>query len=146
MATFAVYHIETRAKECHSGFAKRLASGLLHFDPQAEPSAGLHDQSCKTSLAMFNSASEGGGNDALHRGWVVVSMRISSVRSGDHARDTDLISVTGVLNGGDEIVFRNVAAAPNKALVFLNSEGGDLKAGIEIARAIRLRFVRIRHS
>ncbi|ARQ57961.1 crotonase/enoyl-CoA hydratase family protein [Rhizobium sp. Kim5] len=53
--------------------------------------------------------------------------------------DTDLISVTGVLNEGDEIVFRNVAAAPNKALVFLNSEGGDLKAGIEIGRAIRLR-------
>ena len=45
--------------------------------------------------------------------------------------DTDLISVTGVLNEGDEIVFRNLAAASSKALVFLNSEGGDLKAGIE---------------
>ncbi|TAU88457.1 hypothetical protein ELI41_07680 [Rhizobium leguminosarum] len=53
--------------------------------------------------------------------------------------DTDLISVTGVLNDGDEIVFRNLAAASSKALVFLNSEGGDLKAGIEIGRAVRLR-------
>ncbi|MBY2915996.1 hypothetical protein [Rhizobium leguminosarum] len=53
--------------------------------------------------------------------------------------DTDLISVTGVLNDGDEIIFRNLATASSKALVFLNSEGGDLKAGIEIGRAIRLR-------
>ncbi|WP_261325177.1 hypothetical protein [Rhizobium leguminosarum] len=52
--------------------------------------------------------------------------------------DTDLISVTGVLNDGDEIVFRNLATASSKALVFLNSEGGDLEAGIEIGRAIRL--------
>ncbi|WP_064710690.1 hypothetical protein [Rhizobium bangladeshense] len=53
--------------------------------------------------------------------------------------NTDLISITGVLNDGDEIVFRNLAAASSKALVFLNSEGGDLKAGIEIGRDIRLR-------
>ncbi|MDR9821116.1 hypothetical protein RJJ63_17780 [Rhizobium hidalgonense] len=43
------------------------------------------------------------------------------------------------MNDGDEIAFRNLAAASSKALVFLNSEGGDLKAGIEIGRAIRLR-------
>lgn len=53
--------------------------------------------------------------------------------------EMDIIAVTGVLNVGDETVFRNVAAASDKAFVVLNSEGGAVKTGLEIGRAIRLR-------
>ncbi|MBD9507951.1 hypothetical protein IB277_14695 [Ensifer sp. ENS07] len=48
-------------------------------------------------------------------------------------------TVTGVLNEGDDAVFRKVAAASEKAIVVLNSEGGSVTAGIEIGRAIKLR-------
>jgi len=51
----------------------------------------------------------------------------------------DLISVIGVLNEGDEAVFRKVASAFDKAVVALNSEGGGVRAGIDIGRAVRLR-------
>ncbi|MBB5574144.1 MULTISPECIES: hypothetical protein [Rhizobium] len=51
----------------------------------------------------------------------------------------DLITVKGVINVGDDAVFRRLATASDKALVVLNSEGGALSAGIEIGRAIRLR-------
>jgi len=51
----------------------------------------------------------------------------------------DLISVTGVLNDGDDAIFRKIAAASDKAIVALNSEGGSVTAGIEIGRAIKLR-------
>lgn len=51
----------------------------------------------------------------------------------------DFISVTGVLNEGDDTVFRKIAAASEKAIVVLNSEGGRVTAGIEIGRAIKLR-------
>lgn len=51
----------------------------------------------------------------------------------------DLISVTGVLNEGDDTFFRKLVAASDKAIVVLNSEGGSVRAGIEIGRAIRLR-------
>lgn len=45
----------------------------------------------------------------------------------------DIIAVTGVLDVGDEAVFRNVAAASDKAFVVLNSEGGAVKTGLESA-------------
>lgn len=51
----------------------------------------------------------------------------------------DFITVTGVLNEGDDAVFRKIAAASEKAIVVLNSEGGSVTAGIEIGRAIKLR-------
>lgn len=51
----------------------------------------------------------------------------------------DLLSVTGVLNEGDDVTFRKVAATLDKAIVILNSEGGNVRAGIEIGRAIKLR-------
>ncbi|MCA1443247.1 hypothetical protein I6F07_24095 [Ensifer sp. IC4062] len=51
----------------------------------------------------------------------------------------DFISVTGVLNEGDDATFRKIAAASDNAMVVLNSEGGSVTAGIEIGRAIKLR-------
>lgn len=51
----------------------------------------------------------------------------------------DFISLTGVLNEGDDALFRRIAAASEKAIVVLNSEGGSVTAGIEIGRAIKLR-------
>lgn len=51
----------------------------------------------------------------------------------------DLITVTGVLNEGDEDTFRKLAANSGQAIVVLNSEGGLVETGIEIGRAIRLR-------
>ncbi len=51
----------------------------------------------------------------------------------------DLISVTGILNDGDDALFRKLAAASDKAIIALNSEGGSVRTGIEIGRAIKLR-------
>ncbi|NTI41426.1 hypothetical protein [Rhizobium rhizogenes] len=66
------------------------------------------------------------------------------LRAAEIARDVgqdrpDIISVTGVLNVGDDAVFRKLAASSDKAIVVLNSEGGSVLVGIEIGRAIRLR-------
>lgn len=67
-----------------------------------------------------------------------------SAHSADIARipnasGMDIIAVTGVLNVGDEAIFRNVAAASDKAFVVLDSEGGAVKTGLEIGRVIRLK-------
>ncbi|MDL2409520.1 hypothetical protein PY650_28585 [Rhizobium calliandrae] len=51
----------------------------------------------------------------------------------------DLITVTGVINVGDDALFRRLAPVADKAIVVLNSEAGALSAGIEIGQAIRLR-------
>ena len=51
----------------------------------------------------------------------------------------DLISVSGTFTQGDDAVFRKVAAASDRAVVVLNSGGGNLQAGLEIGKAIRLR-------
>ena len=50
-----------------------------------------------------------------------------------------VISVTGDLVLGDEIAFVKVALPIEKAVVVLNSHGGNLVAGIEIGKAIRLK-------
>ncbi|MBB4006228.1 hypothetical protein [Allorhizobium taibaishanense] len=52
---------------------------------------------------------------------------------------TDLIFVEGILSDGDEVTFRKMATTSDKAIVVLDSEGGAVKAGLEIGRAIRLR-------
>lgn len=52
---------------------------------------------------------------------------------------TDLISVSGAFTEGDDAVFRKLAAATDRAIVVLNSGGGNLIAGLQIGRAIRLR-------
>ncbi|MCJ9749972.1 hypothetical protein MOV61_04480 [Neorhizobium sp. BETTINA12A] len=51
----------------------------------------------------------------------------------------DLISIRGILSEGDDLTFRKVAAASEKAIVVLDSQGGAVLAGLEIGRAIRLR-------
>ncbi|AVA26057.1 crotonase/enoyl-CoA hydratase family protein (plasmid) [Rhizobium sp. NXC24] len=51
----------------------------------------------------------------------------------------DIIQLRGVMNSGDEDVFRKIAAESQKALIALDSQGGSVKTGIEIGKAIRLR-------
>ncbi len=52
---------------------------------------------------------------------------------------TDIISVSGTFNDGDDASFRKLAATTERAIIVLNSGGGNLHAGLEIGRAIRLR-------
>jgi len=66
----------------------------------------------------------------------VRAAQIAEAPAGD---GIDLISITGVLEDGDDAVFRKLAAASDKAIVVLNSEGGSVSTGLEIGRAIRLR-------
>jgi hypothetical protein len=49
------------------------------------------------------------------------------------------IYVEGELQLGDERRFANAAVAAESAVVFLSSPGGNLHAGIEIGKAIRLK-------
>lgn len=79
---------------------------------------------------------------------VFISLATLLTVSGGHAADIgrepaggdiEVITVTGVLNEGDEDTFRKIAANSGQAVVVLNSEGGLVKTGIEIGRAIRLR-------
>jgi hypothetical protein len=51
----------------------------------------------------------------------------------------DLIFLQGVILEGDQATFRKMAAASDKAIVVLDSEGGAVTAALEIGRAIRLR-------
>jgi hypothetical protein len=55
---------------------------------------------------------------------------------GEHPR---IIAITGELNLGDEQKFIQVALAADRAVVLFNSEGGNLHAGIEIGKAIKLK-------
>lgn len=50
----------------------------------------------------------------------------------------DLIFVSGTFTEGDDVTFRRLAAASAKAVVVLDSGGGNLHAGLAIGRAIRL--------
>jgi hypothetical protein len=52
---------------------------------------------------------------------------------------TLLISIVGDLESGDEKKFINVALPASDAIVVFHSNGGDLQAGIEIGKAIRLK-------
>ncbi len=76
--------------------------------------------------------------------WLLMLLMAYPVQAASIARNvssdgTDLISISGVLNEGDETAFREVAAAADRAIVLLDSEGGSVRAGLEIGRAIRLR-------
>ncbi|MDX1010508.1 hypothetical protein GOE08_27130 [Sinorhizobium medicae] len=51
----------------------------------------------------------------------------------------DLISVSGTFTEGDDATFRKLAAVSDRAVVVLNSGGGNLNVGLEIGKAIRLR-------
>jgi hypothetical protein len=50
-----------------------------------------------------------------------------------------LVAVDGRFEGGDEIKFRTEVGRLTKAVVVFNSDGGDLQAGIEIGKTIRLK-------
>lgn len=50
----------------------------------------------------------------------------------------DLISISGTFTEGDDAAFRRLAAASPKAVVILDSGGGNLLTGLAIGRAIRL--------
>ncbi|WFR97591.1 hypothetical protein [Rhizobium tumorigenes] len=51
----------------------------------------------------------------------------------------DVISFDGMFNEGDNATFRQVASPSGRAVIVLNSGGGNLVAGLEIGRAIRLK-------
>ena len=50
-----------------------------------------------------------------------------------------LIELSGSIEAGDEIKFQEVALQHDRAIVRLNSNGGALRPGLEIGRAINLR-------
>lgn len=52
------------------------------------------------------------------------------------------VSVRGTFNEGDDALFRKLAATIDRAVVVLDSGGGNLQAGLEIGRAIKLRALR----
>lgn len=67
-----------------------------------------------------------------------------SVLAADFGREIgpdgiDLISVDGTFADGDDATFRRLAAESDRAVVVLNSGGGNLHSGLEIGKAIRLR-------
>jgi hypothetical protein len=59
--------------------------------------------------------------------------------TADDSRDVAIIRVRGELNLGDEDRFLDLALARRTAIVTFDSPGGNLKAGIEIGKFIRLR-------
>lgn len=65
--------------------------------------------------------------------------KTADIRMDRGSGDIHLISVSGTFTEGDDIAFRKLAAASDRAVVVLNSGGGNLLAGLEIGKAIRLR-------
>jgi hypothetical protein len=57
----------------------------------------------------------------------------------DRSGKIDLIVIEGELQAGDEAKFINEAVTLGQAVVAFHSPGGDLRAGIEIGKAIRLK-------
>jgi hypothetical protein len=51
-------------------------------------------------------------------------------------RNFDLIGLAGPISAADVLAFRNAADASRKAIVILDSEGGDARAGMEMGRII----------
>ncbi len=66
-------------------------------------------------------------------------VQAAEIRHESGSEGVDLISVSGTFTGGDDATFRKLAAASDRAVVVLNSGGGNLHVGLEIGRAIRLR-------
>jgi hypothetical protein len=67
-----------------------------------------------------------------------LAANISLSQLGDdpaHAR----VAVDGRFEAGDEIKFRTQVGRLTKAVVVFNSDGGNLQAGIEIGKTIRLK-------
>jgi len=57
----------------------------------------------------------------------------------DPSNQVPFIYVVGRLELGDENKFINIALRHSQAIVVFNSDGGNLRAGLEIGRAIRLK-------
>jgi hypothetical protein len=64
------------------------------------------------------------------------SAEITPLRQGGV---TNGIVISGILMPGDHQKFANLALAPDRAIVFLSSEGGNLIEALEIGKAIRLK-------
>ena len=71
-------------------------------------------------------------------GWAFPTSAADIVREPAQDR-VDIISVRGSLNEGDDALFKKLAASIDRAVVFFDSGGGNLQAGLEIGRAIKLR-------
>lgn len=64
---------------------------------------------------------------------------VEPIDSGTNSGPLKAIMIVGELDYGDELKFANLALQFPNALVFLSSPGGNLVAGMEIGKAIRLR-------
>lgn len=74
-------------------------------------------------------------------GVVLVSLPVSAAEMvvRPSLNGAKLIQINGVIRSGDEDQFLKLIDNSNVAIVILNSEGGSVKAAIEIGRMIRLR-------
>jgi hypothetical protein len=70
---------------------------------------------------------------------VAVAATIDSFDESIAGRNLTFIVLDGELNLGDDRAFANYAVQNDSAVVVLNSPGGNLIAGIEIGKAIRLK-------
>ncbi|WP_244446959.1 hypothetical protein [Rhizobium sp. YS-1r] len=68
-----------------------------------------------------------------------LSVQAADIRRESGSEGIDLISVSGTFTEGEDATFRKLAAESDRAVVALNSGGGNLHVGLEIGRAIRLR-------
>ena len=66
-------------------------------------------------------------------------VQAADIRRESGSDGIDLISLSGTFTEGDDVTFRRLAAASDRAVIVLNSGGGNLHVGLEIGRAIRLR-------
>jgi len=71
-------------------------------------------------------------------GWALPTSAAEIVREPSHD-GIDTVSIRGTFEEGDDAQFRKVAATIDRAVVILDSGGGNLQAGLEIGRAIKLR-------
>src|SRR5205807_981172 len=67
-----------------------------------------------------------------------LAANISLSPLGDHPAHA-LVAVDGRFEAGDESKFRTEVGRLTKAVVVFNSDGGNLQAGIEIGKMIRLK-------
>ena len=68
-----------------------------------------------------------------------ISAQAADIRREIGPEGIDLISVSGTFTEGDDTAFRKAAAESDRVVVVLDSGGGNLHAGLEIGKAIRLR-------
>jgi hypothetical protein len=96
--------------------------------PPSSPAPAAHPSPPALSLPDHPTAGKG------------AIFKVEAVTQG--GRKTNVISVDGELQAGDGERFADVAISVTNAVIVLNSPGGDLVAGIEIGKAIRLKGFR----